>query len=713
MAIRVTLGDQALSLIRPITWGPRSGTVPRTEILEVHEDEADVLRKKMGQPVSLVIHAADSEKAIYKALYLYLVAEVGGSLPFYRGFVLADRRWRWPRILIHRAYNLRWRTGERRRLATGAPIQQQPVIDDVAYRDYSLKDGKTRWKAREIVEDVLNLLVGDAYAIDGFPARELVTDSVEIEDQGHGALARALSYAPGADVYVDDEGTIRVYDSVNQANVGALLNQRPEVFGQGHPVFARYGAIRPSKVRVHFVREQELRFDSLQEDDTRTTAKGTIDRLLENVVQIPDLELTLGNGDVATTGEWIEMGRYLAALNAIRPATATIPLTFASIQKYWFTNTLWAQYASLGNLEINAAWAVRIAAIRYHYRRTYRIPTPYMSRIRSWKSYRVALADVETSTYADAPVYTDFAVRPNAKFQNAVVNGKDSGRVFMFLNVHGYPGSPTTLLSAGNQAPARVQMVDQQLGIFRIEFEADMFGNFASIEPSFIVDDAGGAGTNVTFDFAQALKYPIVAGDAKVEGVNGIALSSTHRVAVVVTAVPAAPNSTKQLYRRDVAAADVVGLVSGVSITPTNGPEWDVMIAPMQGRATARFVWTEDFAESIGNVFGVVGNVAAPLDFEPPANDNLLVNEDVVSTLAKAAAAMVYARLTDRWQGTKTVHLAPEVHPTGALSTVDHRVLTNGAALTTLMLPTEISPIDLFSMLPSSVRAKVFAEVQP
>ena len=140
--------------------------------------------------------------------------------------------------------------------------------------------------------------------------------------------------------------------------------------------------------------------------------------------------------------------------------------------------------------------------------------------------------------------------------------------------------------------------------------------------------------------------------------------------------------------------------VLGRPVGEGNGLDWHLFIGG--GLMTAMFAWDDNESTTIEEAFYKGG----------PIPDKLLVNEDHVKAVAEAAAARLYSVLLDRVEGQYAVPYGTDVRPTGALSSVNHILMPNGAAGAVLNFPPILDPEPIEAYLPESVLRVVQKRVQ-
>jgi hypothetical protein len=696
-SIKVTLGGITLDSFAPIRWRLAAGVEPVQEHVEVHKDTAAALLALKDEPQTLVIEIPGYPTATFRGIWILSAAP--GRRPDTLGILISDLRWKWSRKLIKRSFNLRRRSGARRRVGPeGTPIQVSPVTDDVDFKPWSLMkpdgtpatgagDGLVRWKPKNSLNNVMTELAasdepGGAPTFEfDIPMDAIVGEAsfeeIELADQGDAALGRLLTYIQPTDLYVTKDARVKFFNRLSGLEFEEIQGNIPYVSGSV-PKFIAFDQVRPSRVEVYFTPEIEVRFDT----GISTTEDG---RFMTNVLPLPDPTTEL-RGQTYIQGTWFPFGSELyARWNAT--VAATIPISDSEINLLWFEGKLHQVYTRLGDNNPFELWAMRVAAVKHHYRQTYQINRRWIDRMHSIRAYRVGILDPENGTRAPSQLFTNYCIRGD-KVTNRVENLGDLG-----MNVIGYAESG--LLKDCKAAPVEVKLTDSDLGILHFAFEADPWGITAEVFPSAV--------DNIPTADISNLSRPLWWHGAKLSGGgHGEAkLRSTHRAAVVITAAPAAPNDLRQMFKRTVTPAEVQN-IPGVGVGAAKGPPIQVWVGPM---LTARFMWSDAYAATIDAAFGAGG--LADVDLEP-----LLVNGDDVDAVAKYIAAEVYSRFTNRWQGGMSTMVNADVEPKGNLLEVAHTVESDGTPHTSFALPAERAPLDPWALLPASTRRIIFREVQ-
>lgn len=692
-----TLGDAILDTSRGVSFALASGVEPVMEVFEMDAGEAEkILPGGKSQPLTLKM---ETEGGVVTFSNLYVVGEVAAQDPFRRALVVADRRIWWRRNWSFRRMNIRRRTGITRRPdAGGVPDQIQQVIQDLQYARWSTanESGQPYRAAQALRKALEDADPGAPVTASGsFPEKSI--DHQEIDGPGPESVQYALSLLSGADLYVGYGGQIAIYDALDQDKVDEILAALGgEYVGSESVARVNLSGQRPSSINVLWSVEQELRVDSLESGDY---AQDRDIRGMENVAPCPDGSLTIPGGRKVFQGEYLTFDQLFAAWNT--DLGNAPPISHDVVRRFYLTPHLEALYGGLGLLVASANWSARIACIRAHYRQTWRIKRGWMDRIFSLRPYRVGVIDQETGTFAPAVAYAGYCIIPSTK---GILSG--DFQQHLMLNVDGSVAAGASL-SGGRIAPCRVQVVDEELGIIRLDYQLDLLGNYRQIIPSKV--------ENVPTGLVSQSGQPIsMDGSVYGRGGVGVSLSQSNRVSILLTACPSAPNSKAQLFPVSVSASAALKYLSDVGarrVLPSTGPAWDLRVFP--GLATARFAWSDEKAQAIERSFGVGLKADAPGVGERKDLADLLQNPSEVADLSEALAAGLYASLADHAEGTWRGAFAPGLVPTGNIRRVTHTVSPAGVPSTMVSMPGTLAPLDAMAVLPSSARRLFLRLAQP
>lgn len=679
------LGDAPLLGSAVPQFAEKPGVAPVIERFEMRpEDIARIMQR--GKPLDLVFEAEGRRVVVRK---LYPRAPVPASRPDLAALEVSDIRGAWERTHVARRYNARRRTGDRRIVQTDQ-LGNALVVDDISYHPATLNPPFTphgrAWKAKEIVEDVL-LSIRDQLPNDWrfeYKIGDLETsaplEDVELDEPGDQALARVLRLIPGAAVKVID-GVVHVYSQLAD-EAPALSVLGPPIVGRGITIQSDYRYLRPAYVRVLFTREMEVRFDYNDPGSQGTSSRGVDDRFIENVLPLPDPDI-----QDYPPGTWVTFEKAFD-LWGVNPLIGQ-KLSHEQVQKRWLNDEFMAALADNAQAiaesqGLTDLWLQRMAAVRRHYRQTYRINRRWVDRIIRLQPYRLAILDTENGTRAPAQCWQDFGVMYGARARRLGV--QTGGRNLIGNNIKGYNAD----LASAKPSPIEVRVLDADQGIVHLFFNLDPYQTFERITPC-ALDGIPDAAIN------NAEMRPRFWAENRGGGSPVARLSDAHKAALLMSAVPAT-NSEQQFTVLHKYPGDVQALLPPGTLGEAKGPPWTVRIAPAV--ETARYAWKDSQAQVIEWAFGLAKR--EPL-LIARALQELLLNGVNIDALANAAAAVIYAGFRDREIGRRGDFLNPDAHVEGAIGSVTHSVGLDGSPLTDVDLLAALPSRDLFSLLPLGV----------
>lgn len=731
----VKLGDIPLAGTSAITWRFQTGTQPYSTVMSVHRDQWPYLRFRMGREVDLKITDQRGVEAHIRRLTI--LHEVASDSPYRVSFVVADRRWKWPYKLVIRDYNVTKRSGDTTSVGD-LPWPGTVTVDQYDYRDYSLNNGN-RWIPQDCVKDILDIVTEGNYEIESFPFGNDIRSSlgsisiqnVMLRDSGDVALGRLLSYIPGAEVYIDADGIARIFNAADLNAAKSLMDGLPpSTYDGDKPTLIDRRMIRPKKVIVHYQREVEALFD-YQDDFGPTTTSPNPDALyVENVIPTVEPLTDLSEFDPVTgsftdrqvgAGTYVESKAWLAKMDEIR-THESFQWNFDSISIGWVPGTLerhlgaTSDGVSAGSEEINAA--LRVEALKANFRQTFRINRRYAERLRDLLPYRVAVLDTVTGARAPAAVWAEACLLLNNKGMQ-VNKRADPELANLVQNIFIPNVEAGDTIADQPPSPALVEVVDPDLGIYRLDWIASPYGTMGQIIPSNCVDESGSIGT-VLRDLSQQVKKAMGFGIRATGRANGLLLRDRWRHLALMTIVPAAPNNKWQCHRVHVSADDIHLAYRGeYRITGGEGPELEVFAPPSE--MTARYQWRDDTlaAETMVKLLGLDTSDpnAAGIQEDDLENNNVvdlpgfrLVNsERELMEHARAIAAEAYVNFVDSWQGRYASTMPEDIRLAGNILGVTIQVGSYPGAKVEAYhdFPGQQRPVSRLALMPQSVRELV------
>lgn len=701
------LGDANLDARNGVSWAIREGVTPNIAAYTLDREEAEKLLRGLGDAkdaatdgdVSLRMSmAVNGKRREVEVKGLRVLGKAGTTDIFSETVLVADQRWKWNRKWVRRSFNLRRRSGDRRRLDEDGdlPAATAPTVDDVDYLEATLQEKGKPWTALEMAKEVLDEVIGQGNwtgQLNQFTKVKPV-DNVEIDAPGHSAVAQVLGFLTGAAIYVGLDGKAVVKNALDEAasdKVMARSDYGEKIVGGGEPRFVSLRRQRPSSIEVLFDVEQEVRFDYFSGRSSTDFGEA---RYMENVLPVPDASLKIVQGRLAgktvVRGTWVSIPDVLASWNADKGGDFP-DITEDLIRKWYNSDRLEANFIQYGTPDaVTINWPARIAAVRAHYWQSFRVSRKWMNRVYSMSGYRATIEDSETGSRSPAVAYMDYSLLFSSKGLRATSLSKQG--IGKAVQGGRLPSQP---LAGGTIAPAYVTIEDAEVGIIRVDLQRDLSGNVESITPGLInalprVLPLGNA-------------FPVTKNGSRY-GNNGsiTEISSAFQFSTVVTCSPVSPNNTRRLYSENVTLSEAQDYLPNsikVALGAAEGPVWQARVG--HGILTARFPWIHDQAADIERSFGV----GLPLGAAAPNifGEDFIFNPFAVKDMARVIAAGIYASMPDHWEGNKRIPLSPEVLPTGRISSVVHSV-GQGGAFTDVSSPDVDRQIDTNTLLPRHVQ---------
>ncbi len=721
--MRATLDGYKLEVESGVEWALVPGVAPAAIQVEVNRAGGALIFGPDGLgPGKSWIRISDGVNAEVW-LKLTILSTSPSANPGTILLTIVDSRYTWPYRFVARRYNVPRKSPNKVRVGKladnnnpGAQTQATGVRPDIVYAGYSLENGKDVWTAPKIAVDVLDIVIGSGEweDRDGVISRSKVpAENWEFNMQGDAAVAKLFSYMGGGiNCYVDDAGKTIVY-STQDLGEDEELNLTEEMTGAQRAALApligsQFVALqdrvkeRPKKVRVLFERQVEIRFDI--RENASFPPNGTFAR---NVIPMPedgtipaDKENNVPARELIE-GTWVTFDTFLEFCKA-NPAgnlfAASYPLNAGRIQKFWLSGALFA-YAH-NELDRGGVWRKRIGYVLEHYRRTYQINSFWRDRIRRIYPYLVSLEDRETGSRAPAPVYQDYcaihAWKPSALKDD--VTDEEVYRLVQnqYANPDADPdvGGEITSTPASdlNKAPARLTVVEQDMGIVQISLVTDFTGLTDRFIRSACDDRAGGK--------ANFGGKKILIQDTK--------LSAIFEASFIVTCAMGAPNDKRRFFAFDRTGPEV-------DEDAGEGPELEIRVA--LPRAVARYPWVDANRDKFIERFGsdVPENEDAKSPLPQLDGDDIPLNGEQLARIADAFAKREYIRFKDHAEGVLTTTYRPFAKIAGNISRVTHNLATSdqGGATTTVELAPTLPGVDALALMPPDVRRMVEGFVEP
>lgn len=730
-------------ILGAVSWGLSSGVRPRTAVVSMTPQNAAALlgsvRQSSGGGVAVTggggasassarVHSLEIDAGGRRGTFqgIYLLNEVAAPSPKWRSFLIADRRWLWANAVYRRTINERRKVGTVR-LSSPGQLDRMNLEPDLAYKVYSLKDQRTPWTATELLSDLAaeirrweaqegfstpSVVVPNIAALDTLPIQDL-----DLDGTLDSCIERVLAFIPGLDVTVDADGAIRFFWRTGTDEAEQLQKAGPETIGGGHAQPVSYRRTRPRKIRCYFSVEWEARIDTAELASTSSTvAPDPNGWTADNVLPVPDYQLTLSTGATVTTGTWITFPVALSSWGT--PPGLNAALDFPMIRRGMCPgNSLSNLLTEHGRSQPDQDWARRAGAIETNYRRTFRINPRIMDRVADVKAVRVATINPETGTRGDAAVWADFAYVATRRSRYAEAANHSFTNYAM--NVVCYPSSGR--IDSMAAAPARVTIEDADQGIYSIEYQPSPTRLYTDALPAQVEEAGSNTPPGTLVAAGKGGPSPFLRRSTRGIGWDVIGrfqqpftLTAQHKTITVLTVVPAAPNTKRAMAWVDIVPGDVPSFPGQAEC---EGPMLEIRVGA--GLEVARAAWVDSRKDEIQAA--IVTDDARPIgpDEQYPFAD-LVTNYNSggfngnaasLTTIARACAARIWHAMRDRQLGGATFGFTPAAQLAGALTEIEHELQMSGTVTTRMSLPGRIEGLDLARYMDASTRRVVFRQI--
>lgn len=721
MTTNATLDGFPLDASSPIGWTFLPGTEPHRRLLTCAASVAEAIFSQ-ATPGESVLTFDVPGHGLERIERLTVIGIGPTTDPSLATIEVADRRWLLRDRHVYGRFNVRRRTGERRRVGANLPLAVQPINDDVAFAPWSI-NGSVRWEAGDLIARVLGrLLPAGEFLIRPLSLRSFPVEDLVLDGQAPGELRRLAGYFGGLiDYFVDADGTFVVYDRADESEQqivglagggrgtrvrGSVSSGPPSVVGPQLWRWVDRSIERPEEFRVLVSRLIELRLDGQDEIDGGADRgeRGDLPLDLEMVLEVTDLELDIPAMDgkparKVLKGAWVTFREALAAWNVAGwptpPPMARRQLTLVDIRnKAMVPDSLYGTFAP-PHLDEEGIYSARIGSILRNFRQTYRITRRWRDRMGEIFATRAELKDSENGTWAPSEAFADYSNILTRRGQEAFTGSATNGAIVVNRYAAGEGVSiKTSSVTSMRPASAVVAVVDQDQGIIRLNYALEQ--------------RIGERGVFYSATQPATIASANPAGPVFQQGIGLTKLTARHEVSVVLSTTAVAPNDTRALHQVVVTPAEVEQFL-GMTFGACRGPRAELRVPPSNRRAMARFAWDDARAAEIRLAFRFVDQDQG----DPSTAFGDPLNPDELHALALAACARHLIQRRDQIEGGLTTGWWPGIRPTGNAGPVTYTVDPDGSATTGIAFRRLELAEDFFSYLPDHVRQVVLGEVIP
>lgn len=457
---------------------------------------------------------------------------------FFVEVVVADNRWSFRGKKLTCGYN---HTRTRNQLSraplaynnTPAELSENfRVFSPGRYLSWSVKSDRKPYSVREILHLEFQKLgiyfdpnIGDD--IGSFIVENIEYDNVDIYSglsELCGLSRLTLGIIPNGAIYVYSQDW---YDRNLAQNFPNYFNKYDDVTPT-HIYLSDKKKSRPKSLTIRFKRKDETRivlsgseniapnfewgadpipipnkYRKLYDDND--VSEGRIISCL-NVIQTPipiQIEVNRREGPpqirTAQIGEYVPIADYFKAIN----------LTEDYVKRFWFSSLLENKYAFdeevrlgvLPNLQNRLLAIQKINPIRASYRQVFQIDPYWMDRIDKLEARRITIIDTYSRYTPTSPLFADFCTIlkcRNPMIAKGLVPFREPSYNWNVLEQDPFHTNPI----AGT-----VSVVNEKLGIFKINYQFDNFGQVAQIIPSCVNDRPDSAPVSANKLWIQSTLY--------------------------------------------------------------------------------------------------------------------------------------------------------------------------------------------------------------
>lgn len=638
------------------------------------------------------------ERITRRVQNLYILEIAAANNPWFYEVRIGDQRHFWSERVFSREFNVHRGTNEVRRIVFGGGRESAANTLEFSgerYSPWTLKNktsptfansrtstagSATPWSALNAVRNLLEQECGLKFSTGGGAGTYGFYQGKDIENgyRPEDAVFEMSPLTSGLDqlmnmadvnMYQALDGGIILYNSLDFSQTKTILENFQPMDGSGYPVVQDLSRVRPSKSRLIFPKEYEIKFD-YQENPQRlsTVPRDQVDFTLWNVLQLPDditVKISSNETKKYLRGSWMPIEIAVNFWDDLPGPHKDrgIKLSMENIRKHWFSSKLAFIYTQkVGQQEADPVWVKRISQIKTHYRQTFKIAGWWMDRIRSWKPDRAAVLDPLTGERQPSPVYMNYCEIPSFRFVQ--MKGGSRSKQSAAYNVTGFASNVDNV----DPSPFSISVVSQDIGIFKIRYETDTQDLIQSIVPS------------------EVNKIPPLSVGSNAADLlwNGASLKESHNMSVILSVVLAEPN--------DEARHEVVNF----DLSP--GVKGKVQDVPIR-RDTARYRWTNNTRAIFQNDQVKIQNAE-------------LVNRQIIEAIAKAEAE----QLKEKWQDLTIGVFSQPGHktewvPSGSMRSVTIKYTPSRGLETEFNMSERPQRFDIFTLLPQSVRSVLYKQI--
>jgi len=422
---------------------------------------------------------------------------------------VADARFLWRGEKITLRNNITWKTnflGNAVQTNSDNPALLRVQFDrfqKFRYLPWSVKkDGKPYTALEVLVLALAQLPSGKVTKIP--PDNGYILENIIYLEEPAAVVLTSLAAQARVDIGIGLDGKPYLY-SIDELDLsGGLASvvpvSRPPVDG-GVIYKQDLHRMRPPRARIKFAKRQEVYIFGIDDAEYSTDTDNRIPipaaRLAQvgltekdaiegravaarNVIQLPHDVTDPNTGQTRQRLTWMPFSEWITSTE--------VGLTHAKIRSSWFNGILEISHAIVQVIQQKGFASIsqpdllalqRVAAVKQHYRQTWKIDPFWVWRWESWSNNRVSVVDPVTRFSNRSPLYADYCIVPKIRIpQWAKTQRLWKETAYNVLPDVDDPNRDQPY-SAGT-----VDVVDDQLGIFKVSYPPDTYQIISEIIPS-------------------------------------------------------------------------------------------------------------------------------------------------------------------------------------------------------------------------------------
>ena len=551
------------------------------------------------------------------------------------------------------------------------------------------KDGKP-YTALELLKEAFKQLPG-VYP-SSFPSDNgYISENIAFEEEEPQLVLGTLCNWARCNIGVSLKGVPYVYsiDELENFSISKFVPIEKQVIEGGIIFKEDRSRTRPPAIHVKFRRKEEI-IIRLESQNNKYKAPDNKPWKLTPTSKIKQKEINEGRAvvcqniiklpnDTFINGQWYQRNTYIL----MKDYLDALKISEELVRKKWFSDLLVIYHAVLqapaGNLSAaggpDPQAMMRVRAIQQHYRRVFQIDPYWVQRWESWENKRCTVVDPVSGFSSPSPVWQDFCLIPKIRPPSIKTKQKHlyavGGYNWILSEKDPDRESPLTVAS--------LRILDQELGIFEIDFPQMINDVIQEIIPSAVTEPPRIAATATLFDWSR------------------VTLRENFELEAIISTVPAVDKKSKPTEKQFMT-------VSVLNSDAGEGPE----IEYLSGIEVARYPIDVGLSEkTLGLGKTSLAEAKKAIAADIPTNVSFLV------PIAQAEANRMFHGYLDRHSGFSTCAGVDinKLRLFGQCKGISVSFSRNGGLKTYYNVTTPPAPRNLQNLLPDHVRRYAYKQL--